>query len=212
MRERKSYGQFCGLARSLDRVGDRWTLLIVRELLLGDRTFRDLEEALEGIGPSLLTKRLSEMADDGIVERNDAPKRSKRVDYRLTATGRSLEPVIVELIRWGTTWMLSGPGDDRVDARWAPLALRALLDGVPMARGCIHLDVEGVPVTLHTVGRRLRVTAGHHGRPDAIVSGRLPMLLAVATQTVPLQAAGVIVAGDAVVAESLLANASSEPK
>jgi hypothetical protein len=151
------------------------------------------------------------MADDGLVERNDAPTRSKRVDYRLTATGRSLEPVIVELVRWGTTWMLSGPGDDRVDARWAPLALRALLDGTPETRGCIHVDVDGVAVTVRTVGRRRRVTAGHHGRPDAVVSGPLPMLLAVAGDVVPLQASGVIVSGDSAVAEAMLTNASSVP-
>jgi DNA-binding HxlR family transcriptional regulator len=114
---RKSYGQFCGLARSLDHVGDRWTLLIVRELLLGDRSFRELEEALPGISPSLLAQRLTVLTGDGVIARNDAPPRSKRVDYRLTDVGRALEPVIAELIRWGTRWMLTGPGGFTVEQR-----------------------------------------------------------------------------------------------
>ena len=134
MSERKSYRQFCGLARSLDRVGDRWTLLIVRELLLDDRTFRDLQASLDGISPTVLTQRLTELADDGLVARNEAPRRSKNVTYRLTDGGRALEPAILELIRWGSRWMLQGPGDDRTDPRWAPLALRALLDGHPSRR------------------------------------------------------------------------------
>lgn len=204
MAERKSYGQFCGLARSLDRIGDRWTLLIVRELLLGDQTFRELQAALSGISPSLLTKRLIELADDGLVVRNEAPQRSKSVEYSLTDAGRSLEPVILELIRWGSRWMLHGPGDDHVDARWAPLALRALLEGRPSRRGRVHLDVDGVEVTVTgTTGRR-RVSPGRRGRPDATVAAPLPVVLAVAADAMTLQNSSATVSGDAVVARELL--------
>lgn len=210
--ERKSYGQFCGLARALDRVGDRWTLLVVRELLLEDRSFRDLERALPGISPSLLTKRLAELGTDGLLARNDAPRRSKAVTYRLTEAGRSLEPVILELIRWGSTWMFCGPGDDRVDPRWAPLALRALLEGRTSRRGRLHVDVDGVPVTIDSTRGRVHVRAGHHGRPDAHVAATLPALLAVAATGQSLQSSGIAVAGDAGVAGALLAvNAADRP-
>ena len=209
MAERKSYGQFCGLARALDLVGDRWTLLIVRELLLGHRTFRELEGALPGIGPSLLTKRLNELADDGLLERNEAPRRSKNVEYGLTGAGRSLEPVIIELIRWGSTWMLRGPGGDRVDARWAPLALKALLDGQPSRRGRVHLDVDGILVTVSSSAGRRQVAVGHHGRPDATIAAPLPVLLAIASNALPLQKSGAVVSGDASVARELLANQRS---
>jgi DNA-binding HxlR family transcriptional regulator len=202
--ERKSYGQFCGLARSLDRVGDRWTLLVVRELLLGDRTFRDLQTALGGISPSLLTQRLTELATDGLVERNDAPRRSKGVEYSLTDAGRGLEPVIIELIRWGSRWMLDGPGDDEVDQRWAPLALRALLEGRPSRRGRIHLDVDGVEVTVAGSMRGRRVTIGHDGRPDATVAAPLPAILAIAADAVPLRTSGAQVSGDGDIASQLL--------
>jgi DNA-binding HxlR family transcriptional regulator len=201
---RKSYGQFCGLARSLDRVGDRWTLLVVRELLLGDRTFRDLQTALDGISPSLLTQRLDELAADGLIERNAAPRRSKGVEYRLSDAGRGLEPVIIELIRWGGRWMLTGPGYDHVDQRWAPLALRALLEGRPSRRGRIHVDVDGVEVTVAGSKRGRRVTPGHHGLPDATVAGPLPAILAIAADAVPLESAGTQVTGDADIAGQVL--------
>ena len=205
--ERKSYGQFCGLARSLDRIGDRWTLLIVRELLLGDRSFRDLQAALDGISPTVLTQRLTELAEDALVVRNEAPRRSKSVAYSLTDAGRALEPAILELIRWGSRWMLQGPGDDRTDPRWAPLALRALLEGRSSGRGRIHLYVEGVEVTVAGSARLRRVTAGLKGSPDAIVAAPLPVLLAVAGDATTLQAAGIEVWGDSRIAGELLSRA-----
>jgi DNA-binding HxlR family transcriptional regulator len=204
MAERKSYGQFCGLARSLDHVGDRWTLVIVRELLLGNRSFRDLQSALGGISPSLLTQRLTELAADGLVVRNDAPRRSRGVEYGLTEAGHALEPVIIELIRWGGRWMVHGPGDDQVDQRWAPLALRALLEGRPSRRGRIHVDVDGVAVTVVGSVRGRRVTPGHDGRPDAVVAAPLPAVLAIAADAVRLQDSGARVAGDEAVAIELL--------
>lgn len=208
MSERKSYGQFCGLARSLDRVGDRWTLLVVRELLLGDRTFRDLQTALDGISPTVLTQRLAELANDALVVRNEAPQRSKSVTYSLTDEGRALEPVIIELIRWGSRWMLQGPGDDRTDPRWAPLALRALLEGRPSRRGRIHLDVDGVEVTVVGSSRQRRVKAGLEGSPDATIAAPLPVLLAIAAGATTLQqAAGVEVLGDSGIADDLLLGA-----
>ena len=205
MAQRKSYGQFCGLARSLDHIGDRWTLLIVRELLLGDRTFRDLQAGLDGISPALLTQRLAELGEDGLVRRNDAPQRSRDVKYGLTEAGRALEPTLLELIRWGSRWMQGGPGDDRTDPRWAPIALRALLEGRPSGRGRVHLDVDGVAVTVAGSARHRRVTAGHEGSPDATVSAPLPVLLAVASGTMPLQNAGAEISGDSQVAHDLLA-------
>lgn len=212
MRARKSYGQFCGLARSLDRIGDRWTLLIVRELLLGPRSFRELEESLSGISPSLLTKRLSSLSDDGLIVRNDAPRRSRDVGYSLTEAGQDVEPVVLGLIRWGGRWMGSGPDDDQVDPRWAPLALRALLEADPVRRGCLHLDIDGVQITLESAEGRRRITVGHRGRADATVTAPLPLVLAVVAQATTLQESGAAISGDADVAQALLtpaANAAS---
>lgn len=204
MTPRRSYGQFCGLARSLDRIGDRWASLIVRELLLGARTFRELEAALEGISPSLLTQRLTQLTADHLVERNEAPQRSKSVEYRLTDAGRSLEGVIVELIRWGGRWMMDGPGEDQVDPRWAPLALRALLEGQSPGRGRVHLDIDGVEVTVTASARGRKVAPGHEGRPQAVVTASLPIVLAVAAGAVTLQSSGAEIAGDSNLAREVL--------
>ena len=175
----------------------------MRELLLGPRSFRELHEALPGINPALLTKRLRDLGIDGLVERNDAPPRSKAVVYELSAAGRALEPAVVALIRAGTAWMSAGPKDDRVDPRWAPLALKALLDGQPARRGRVHVDVEGVAVTVVSRGRR-RVAAGHEGRADAHVAGGLPTLLAVATGSQSFGRSELAVSGDETIARSLL--------
>jgi DNA-binding HxlR family transcriptional regulator len=181
MPERKSYGQFCGLARALDRIGDRWTLLVIRELLLGPISFRRLQEGLSGVSPALLTQRVNCLIADGLVERNDAPARSKSVEYALTAAGHDLEDAIFELIRWGGRWMLSGPGDDRVDPAWALLALRALLAGEPARQsGTAHLGISHSWLTIDVDGGRRRVAPGRQGAADVTIELELPDALAVA--------------------------------
>jgi DNA-binding HxlR family transcriptional regulator len=202
--ERKSYGQFCGLARALDRVGDRWTLLILRELTLGSRSFHELEHHLPGISPSLLASRVATLVGDGLVIRNDAPRRSKAVQYSLSPAGEALEPALLELIKWGTRWMMDGPGDDFSDPRWAPLALRALLEGGAAQHGRLHIDVEGVAVTVRARRGRKEVLTGHTGSADSRVSGPLPVILGVASGALPFNRADARVDGDRAVAAALL--------
>ena len=201
MPERKSYAQFCGLARSLDHVGDRWTLLIVRELLLGPATFAELLRALPGIATNLLTRRLRNLRLDGLATRSPEPRRSKAVTYELTERGRDLEPAILALIRWGSFWMTSEPGDDRVDPRWAPLALRALLADphVTSPRGALLLGVEGEQATviIDQNGRRVLADAPQRA-PRAHVRSSLPTLLAVASGALPAEGILETVYGDEV--------------
>lgn len=183
MTPRKTYGQFCGLARALDHIGDRWTLLVVRELLLGPRPYRDLLRALNGISPNLLTSRLQSLTEDGLVQRNNAPSRSKAVTFCLTDAGEALEPAVLALIRWGARWMASGPGEDRVESGWATLALRALLAGNasrPRTNGTVHVVASGAEITVETRGRRRTVLAGFHGTPDAHITASMSQVLAVA--------------------------------
>jgi DNA-binding HxlR family transcriptional regulator len=195
----KTYGQFCGLARSLDRVGDRWTLLVVRELLLGPRTFRELTQALEGISPNLLSHRLRTLADDGLVLRNDAPARSKTVIFRLTDAGEALEPVVLDLIRWGARWMIDGPGGDLVDPRWTLLALRALLDGPRTRKGrdaIVHIDTNGVPLTIRIRGGKRSVHPGYEGAALASVTAPMTTLLSAASGLGGLRGSDVQIVGD----------------
>jgi DNA-binding HxlR family transcriptional regulator len=210
MQPRKSYGQFCGLARALDRIGDRWSLLVVRELLLGARTFGELEDRLPGISSATLTRRLADLVHDGLVVRSDAPRRSKAVDYRLSDAGRSLEPVVLELIKWGGRWMVDGPGDDRADPAWSPLALRALLDGRPAAiEGVVHLDVSGCDVTIVSRSGNRSVLAGTHERADATSGIAFPLALAVAAGEMSLAETGARIGGRTRVAAALLERGAS---
>src|SRR6476661_7189156 len=102
----RSYGQYCSIARALDLVGDRWTLLIVRELLLqGACRFTDLKNGLPGIATNLLSTRLKELEDAGLVAREDAPPPVATVLYTLTDRGLALEPVLKALGLWGLQLM-----------------------------------------------------------------------------------------------------------
>src|SRR5712691_3728539 len=98
---RRSYNQYCALARALDVVGERWTLLLVRELLLGPRRYKDLLDGLPGIGTNLLADRLKHLEDAGMIRRVVLPPPAGSAVYELTELGRRLEPAVFELGRWG---------------------------------------------------------------------------------------------------------------
>lgn len=124
----RSYGQYCGLARALDVVGDRWTLLIVRQLLLGPARYGHLLHGLPGMATNLLADRLRILEEAGIVERHLSDEHNSIV-YALTPWGRELREPIEALIRWSTPLMVRGPEGDAFRAQWLVLALRALLAG-----------------------------------------------------------------------------------
>jgi len=101
----RTYGQHCGLARALDRVGERWTLLVVRELLVGPARYTDLRAALPGMATNLLADRLRALEAEGIVARRELPPPAASTVYELTEVGRDLEDAVHALIRWGGRWM-----------------------------------------------------------------------------------------------------------
>lgn len=153
----RSYDQYCALARALDHVGQRWTLLVVRELLFGPRRFTDLHQALPGIATNLLTDRLRQLEADDLVVRRDLPPPAGSTVYELTPAGRELEEAVHALIRWGGRWMLEGSGGDAFRAHWLALALDALGTGASLEGVVIELVVAGERVTL--TGRDGRVVA-----------------------------------------------------
>ncbi|HLT34685.1 MAG TPA: helix-turn-helix domain-containing protein [Enhygromyxa sp.] len=121
---KRSYHQHCGLAKALDVVGSRWTLLIVRELLLGPRRWSQLLDSLPGLTTNLLAKRLVELQEQGLIERLPAvpgdPEPGRRGTYQLTDRGRALEPALMELGRWGAHQLPARPDPrDRFDLGWA---------------------------------------------------------------------------------------------
>src|SRR5258707_11315206 len=101
------YNQFCALARAAEIVGERWTLLIIRELLLAPMRFGDLRERLDDISPALLTDRLNALMEAGVVQRAALPAPFNAQVYELTQTGPAIQPAIRELIRWGGRFFFS---------------------------------------------------------------------------------------------------------
>lgn len=134
---RRSYDQYCGLARALDVLGERWTLLIVRNLLLGPQRYTELQRGLPGITTNLLAKRLQGMERQGLIERTSSDAAPA---YRLTSEGQALEPAIHALGRWGWTRMAQPRSRDRRSLEWLLVALRRRYRGGLTLTATIEAD------------------------------------------------------------------------
>jgi DNA-binding HxlR family transcriptional regulator/putative sterol carrier protein len=154
------YNQYCGLARALDVVGDRWTLLIVRELMLGPRRFTDLIDGLPGISRKLLTERLRALERDGVIARQDLPPPAARQVYELTDEGRDLAGAAIPLVAWGARRLGEREPSESFRARWAALAMTTFADreaakGVSetyqyvVGGSAFHFTVDDGSVELH---------------------------------------------------------------
>jgi DNA-binding HxlR family transcriptional regulator len=108
------YGQFCPVAKATEILGERWTILIIRELLLGTTRFTELQRALSQISPTLLTKRLNQLQDAGLLVRKKLPEQ-RRTEYHLTPAGRELMPVVAGLGEWGMKWARGQMNEDELD-------------------------------------------------------------------------------------------------
>src|SRR5687768_14982543 len=122
------YQQYCALARALDVAGDRWTLLIVRELTPGPRRFTDLLDGLPGISRNVLTDRLRDLERDGVIARQELPPPAARQVYDLTDDGGGLAAAIAPLIAWGARRMSAREPTDTFHPRWAAIAMSILAD------------------------------------------------------------------------------------
>jgi DNA-binding HxlR family transcriptional regulator len=189
----RSYNQYCSMARALDLVGDRWTLLIVRELLTqGPCRFSDLRRGLPGIASNLLADRLRDMEATGLIARHDEPPPIATTLISLTGRGRDLGGVVRELTRWGAPLMADPPDDAAFRVHWFSLPLR-------------HLCTDGTPDAPASVVRLGDLTDGcdviaDHGRidvrpcsterrPEATITAPPQVFVALFTGAVTLQAA-----------------------
>src|SRR5580704_10226150 len=121
----RSYGQYCSIAKALDVVGDRWILLIVRELLIrGACRYTDLRDGLPGIATNLLVERIRAMEDAGLVLREDAPPPIATALFRLTPRGQQLEPILYQLGQWGAPLLANAPKKDAFQPHWLVLPAR----------------------------------------------------------------------------------------
>ncbi len=176
---RRNYQQICGLARGLDVVGERWTLLIARELLYGPRRFTDLLGGLPGIPPSLLSRRLKEMQTAGIISKTVLPPPAASMVYQLTDAGKALEPILYVLGRWGAQFGRAPRPTDAIRPEWIVFALHSIFrpDAANGARISAELRLpEG---TFHLAVKNGALTAGLGSRAqsDLVLTGdRTPVL------------------------------------
>jgi DNA-binding HxlR family transcriptional regulator len=178
----RTYRQYCGLAKALDIVGDRWTLLIVRELLiLGPSRYTDLRNGLPGIATNLLVDRLRELEEAGVVERTEAPPPVATTLFRLTPHGEALRPVIKALGAWAGPTLESWNEADEFRSHWLALPLDLhLVDRAP-SRPPVTIEVRtgDQPIIVDVGGGDVRVRRGSADEhADLVVSGPPDAVLA----------------------------------
>jgi DNA-binding HxlR family transcriptional regulator len=179
---RRTYDQYCAVARALEVVGERWTLLLVRELLTGPKRFKDLLDGLPGIGTTLLTARLKDLGGHGIVRRATLPPPAGSRVYELTDLGRSLEPVIMALSRWGLRLLGAPRQEDDLQPGWAMVALQSTLNP-PAAGGSretYEFRVDDEVFHVRAEGDEAEIRQGPAADPDLIIGGDTETFLGVA--------------------------------
>ena len=198
----RSYHHYCGVAKALDVVGDRWTLLVVRELLLrGPSRYTDLQKGLPGIATNLLVTRLRELEESGLVVRQDAPPPVATTLFALTERGAALELVIAALGAWAGPLMSELGDDDEVCSRWLTLPVRIYLVDRNPGRKPVSIEVRtgDEPMVIETTPNGVQARPGTAIDPDVVLSGppNLVMGLLMGRLTVgAARARGLSVQGD----------------
>lgn len=198
----KSYGQLCALAKALDVIGDRWSLLIVRELMLGGpRRYTDLLAGLPGIATNLLAGRLRQLEDAGVVRREHAPPPVATTLFSLTDRGTELRGVISELGRWGAPLLAEADGDDEFRSHWMMLPLdlyyRDASPGLPPVT--IEVRTGDEPMVITTGAGKVHARPGTAEHPDAVISGPPQLIIAALSGRIGLDEAsgqGLRIEGD----------------
>jgi DNA-binding HxlR family transcriptional regulator len=171
----RSYQQRCGLAKALDVIGDRWTLLIVRELLIrGACRYTDLRSGLPGIATNLLADRLREMEQAGIVVSKAEPPPIATTLFRLTDRGRDLQESLLKLGQWGAPLLAKRLKAEALQPHWLVLPLKLLLVDRSRSdpKGCIQLQVDHESIVIEADNGVIEVRLGTNAHPDVVVTGK----------------------------------------
>jgi DNA-binding HxlR family transcriptional regulator len=183
----RTYGDPCGIARALDVVGERWALLVVRELLLGPKRFTDLRAGLPNLSPDVLSQRLRELEADGVVTRRRLPPPAGSKVYELTERGRELEPVILALGRWGTSVPFPPDGHELgVDS--TILALKTVFDPATARDGAmsVELRLDEQTFSVQVSNGDVEIARGSAGHPDAVLGASTMTLVGLLWQGLEL--------------------------
>jgi DNA-binding HxlR family transcriptional regulator/putative sterol carrier protein len=206
--DRRTYGDPCGVARALDAIGERWALLVVRELLLGPKRFSALHRGLGGVSQNVLAQRLRELEAAGVVRRRRLGPPAGAWAYELTERGSELEPLLMALGRWGRSEPMTATAELSVDA--LVLALKTTFD--PVAAGdleaSLDLHVDDDRLEVAVAAGRLSVTRANAEDADATLRTDVPTLRELAFRKRRLDdaaaAGAVAVEGDRAAAQRLL--------
>jgi DNA-binding HxlR family transcriptional regulator len=204
----RSYGQYCSVAKALDVIGDRWTVLVVRELLLqGPCRYTDLKNGLPGIASNLLAERLRELEAAGLIRREEAPPPVATTLFHLTEAGAGLRPVLDALGAWGIRYMIEPADDDEFRSQWFAFPVGLFLtdrdpDGPPLS---IELRPGGRPAVIDVSDGQIRLRLGSAGSSpdepsaDLVLAGQPRLILGLLGGFLtPGQAAdlGLLITGD----------------
>jgi DNA-binding HxlR family transcriptional regulator len=176
----RSYGEYCSIAKALDVVGDRWTLLIIRELAIrGGCRYTDLKDGLPGIASNLLADRIRELESAGLIRREDAPPPIAATLFHLTEAGTDLRPVLDAIGRWGVRYMIEPAEGDEFRGHWFAFPARFFLrdrdpDGPPVS---IELRAASSPAVIEISGGEIRTRLGTTGQPDLVIAGEPRLIL-----------------------------------
>jgi DNA-binding HxlR family transcriptional regulator len=193
----RSYGEHCGLARALELVGERWGLLVIRELMPGPKRFTDLARGLARIPSNVLSARLKELEEAGIVERRVLPRPSGAIVYDLTAYGRELDEVMLALARWGARRVGEPQGEVAVSPAALVLGLRASFrpEAAGDLRAVFELRVEDAVVHARVADGALEAGEGPAPDADVTITSDLSLRAVILGEQSPA-AAGVQAEGD----------------
>ncbi|MFI5613410.1 winged helix-turn-helix transcriptional regulator [Amycolatopsis sp. NPDC051903] len=174
--KRRAFGQYCGLARALELVGERWALLILRDLTVRPRRYTDLLTGLPGIPTNVLSTRLKELEESGIVERRVAPAPQRGIIYALTPVGQELEPAILALGRWGATQLDEPRPGEIVTPESVTLNFRAAFDSDGAAGVTASWEIHAHDLVVHLAVTDGKLESGPGPAPgpaDLVITAQL---------------------------------------
>lgn len=201
----KTYGQRCPLARALDVIGERWTLLVVRELMLGPRRYTDLADGLPGVGTNILAARLGDLQSAGLVTKRELPPPTAVTVYELNCAGRELGPVLAALSEWGEEHGTPIDPSQAARPQWILTGIARHNPNLLAGRSC-ELRVGRDAFELSGDGTRLSIAVGAARSPDAVIGLEPDAFYRLATKRITAAEArdDAVVAGDAAAATEVL--------